>query len=55
MKTLGDRVEVAFWKGVLAFFIGCIASCGVFTYSVRNLTTVKPGWVPRSADSMPVY
>jgi 1,4-dihydroxy-2-naphthoate octaprenyltransferase len=36
MKTLGDRVWVAFWKAVLAFFISFVASCAALTYSVRN-------------------
>jgi hypothetical protein len=36
MHTLSDRIWAAFWRAVLAFFVGTIASCGVFTFLVRN-------------------
>jgi membrane associated rhomboid family serine protease len=33
---MSDRIRRAFWQAVLAFFVGTIASCGVFTFLVRN-------------------
>ena len=36
VRTLGDRIWVAFWLGVLAFFPAAIVTCAALTYSVRN-------------------